>query len=139
MMNEKATEIAFVESFVLKNKRERSIFELNSKKKRKNFFSKLCHRYNDIIDNRFMTELSAPNSNYSEIYRLLMEEGAGRDCYLISYFEELDGKRIPLAQALKNCVGGGMPSIVICDPGKLAYFEAEQQAGPPPRFLLKKK
>ena len=34
-------------------------------------------------------------------------------------------------------VGMGMPSIVICIPGRLAYFEAEQVYGPPPRFLLK--
>jgi hypothetical protein len=31
-----------------------------------------------------------------------------------------------------------MPSIVSCIPGKLAYFEAEQENGPPPRFILKR-
>ncbi len=139
MNMEKATEKEFVEAFVLKKKRERSIFELNSKKKRREFFSKLCHRYDNIIDSRYMTKLKAPNSNSKDIYQILMKEGAGKNCYMLSYFEDLDGKTMPLTEALDNCVGRGMPSVVICDPGKLAYFEAEQETGSPPRFLLKMK
>ncbi len=138
-MIEKAIEIEFVKTFVLRKKRERSIYELKSKKKRKDFFSNLCHRYNEVIDSRFMTKIETPNSSSSDICQILRKEGAGKNCYLLSYFEELDGRRMPLSQALDDCVGIGMPSIVICSPEKLAYFEAEQEAGPPPRFILKKK
>jgi hypothetical protein len=53
--------------------------------------------------------------------------------------EEIDGSKIPLSEALKKVVGYGMPSIVACTEGALAYFEAEQVIGPPPRFLLKRK
>ncbi len=136
---EKTTEKEFVETFVLKKKRERSIFELNSKKKRRVFFSKLCHRYADIIDSRYMKELKSQNSSPSDIFQILMKQGAGNNCYMLSYFEDLDGKSMPLTEALDNCVGRGMPSVVICDPGKLVYFEAEQESGPPPRFILKMK
>jgi hypothetical protein len=139
MMNKKEIEIAFVNTFVLKIKRERSIFELNSMKKRRDFFSKLCHTYNQIIDSRFMTKIDTPNSNPKGILQMLINEGAGVDCYLLSYFDNLDRRRMPLSEALDKCVGIGMPSIVICNPEKLAYFEAEQEAGSPPRYLLKMK
>jgi hypothetical protein len=43
-----------------------------------------------------------------------------------------------LTSALKVAVGEGFPSIISCIPGKLAYFEAEQGYGPPPRFMLKR-
>lgn len=137
MKKNNSTETQFVETFVLKNKRERSIFELRSKRKRINFFNKLCHRYDEIFDARLMAAIPPPNSDSDAIYRLLVNEGAGRDCYLMSHYEELDGKTMLLAEALHSCVGCGMPSVVICDPIQLAYFEAEQEVGPPPRFILK--
>lgn len=138
-MIENSIEIKFVKTFILKNKRERSIYELKSKKKRRDFFSKLCHRYNEIIDPRFMIKIEPPNSSSMDIFQVLRKEGAGENSYLMSFLDELDGKKMSLSEALENCVGIGMPSIVICTPEKLAYFEAEQEAGSPPRFLLKMK
>ncbi len=135
MKIDKTEEKLFIESFVKKNKRDRSLFELNSKKKRGNFFNKLCHRYDEIIDSRYMEKIQTSSS--IDIFNLLKKEGAKKDCYILSYLEELDGHRMPLSDALKECVGRGMPSIVSCIPGKLAYFEAEQEAGPPPRFILR--
>jgi hypothetical protein len=44
-----------------------------------------------------------------------------------------------LTSALEVAVGEGFPSIISCVPGKLAYLEAEQSLGPPPRFILKRK
>ena len=40
--------------------------------------------------------------------------------------------------ALEKAVRYGMSSIVSCIPGELAYFEAAQEYGPPPRFILKR-
>jgi len=45
---------------------------------------------------------------------------------------------MPLLSALENVVGLGMPSIISCIPGKLAYFKSEQGYGPPPRYILKR-
>jgi len=44
-----------------------------------------------------------------------------------------------LSEALEQCVGRGMPNILICIPNQHAYFEAEQEVGPPPRFIIKMK
>lgn len=126
----------FVAAFVEKKRQERSLFELNSKKRRGDFFNKLCHRYFEILDQRFMESISI--SNFEEILKILKREGAEEECYVLSSYEELDAKTKSLSQALEECVGKGLPSIILCIPDKLAYFEAEQEIGPLPRFLLKR-
>ena len=129
----------FVEAFVQPKRRERSSFELGSKKKRRDFFVKLCHGYMDILDHRFMVQIPPPNSDPGMILRLMEERGAGTDCYVMSYHTERDGDTKKLSQALEEGVGNGMAIVIVSDPEKLAYFEAEQELGPPPRFLLERK
>ncbi|MFJ7755918.1 hypothetical protein ACQKGI_22015 [Peribacillus muralis] len=85
-----------------------------------------------------MIEIPTPNSDYQEIATLLKKHGAPNHCYVISWNEEIDGKTLYLNEALKEVVGFGMPSIVSCIEGSLAYFEAEQEVGSPSRFLLKR-
>jgi hypothetical protein len=134
MSRDKTIEEEFVRAFVIKERRERTLFELASKKKRDNFFSKLCHNFDKILDERFMAAVQVPV--FDEALLLLKSHGAPSHCYVMS-FGELDGQKLLLFDALREAVGMGMPSIVICIPGRLAYFEAEQEYGPPPRFLLK--
>jgi hypothetical protein len=57
---------------------------------------------------------------------------------VISTIAELDGQQVRLAEALEKVVGFGLPSIVICLPGILGYFEAEQENGQPPRYMLER-
>ncbi|WP_245629851.1 hypothetical protein [Domibacillus robiginosus] len=85
-----------------------------------------------------MFDIPKPNLDSVEIARLLKQNGAGDRCYIISWDEEIDGKELSLLTALEYAVGMGMPSIVSCISDKLAYFEAEQEVLPSPRFLLKR-
>jgi hypothetical protein len=130
----------FVNTFVLKNRRERSLFELGSPKKRGLFLSSrwLCHEYECLFDNRYLVVLPKSNSDPEAIERTLVANGAGKMCHVISSDDELDGKEASLYEALRICVEDPRPSILICTP-LLAYFQAEQYQGPPPRFLLRKK
>ncbi|WP_245602239.1 hypothetical protein [Peribacillus kribbensis] len=73
-----------------------------------------------------MIEIPKPNSNFEKIAELLKKHGAGEFCYSISDCKAIDGKELPLLSALEKAVGYGMPSIISCIPGKLAYFGAEQ-------------
>lgn len=132
---DKFIEEEFVRAFVIKERRERTLFELTSKKKRRDFFGRLCHNFDQILDTRFMESVHA--SVCDETLRLLEPNDAPDQCYVMSY-GKLDGQKLILRDALRGVVGMGMPSIVVCIPGKLAYFEAEQEKGPPPRFILKK-
>ena len=135
MSRDKIIEEEFVRAFVIKERRERTLFELASKKKRGNFFSKLCHNFDEILDERFMVGVQVSVSD--EALTLLKSYGAPSGCYVMSYGDP-DGQNLLLCDALHEAVGMGMPSIVICISGRLAYFEAEQVYGSPPRFLLKR-
>lgn len=135
---DKEQEKRIVKRFFSKRIQDRVIFELSSEKRRVEALNRLCHNYEKTLIPEYMIEIPTPNSDYQEIATLLKKQGATNECYVISWNEEIDGKKLPLNEALKKVVGYGMPSIVSCIEGKLAYFEAEQVVGSPPRFLLKR-
>lgn len=128
-----AHEEAFVNAFIDQDRRERLLFELRKHRGR------FLQRFNDpvgVLDPRFVTVIKPPNSHPEQILKLLKSKGAPDTCYSISTRDELDGRFMPLAGALKLAVGWGMPSIVSCRLGELVYLETEQEAGPPNRYLL---
>ena len=127
-------EEAFVKSFVKKDYRERLSFEL--RKRRGDFLGRFSHQALEYLDPRFVIELPTPNSNRAEIRRELMDRGAANSCYAISLSDEIDRKMQPLDEALAIAVGFGLPSILSCLAGELAYLETEQEAGPPDRWIL---
>lgn len=134
----KDLEEEIVKAFFEKQVQERVLHELFSPKKRDQALNRLCHQYEKMLRGKYMTEILPPNSNPKDIYELLKKEGAKNSVYSLSYNEKIDGKELPLLEALKQAVGFGMPSLISCIPGELAYFEAEQGFGPPPRFLLRR-
>lgn len=86
-----------------------------------------------------MFEIPKPNSDPDEIEKLLKEQGAGNMCYVMpSFISDLDGKELPLTNALEQLIWSGMPFIISCIPDKLAYYQGEQSYGLPERFILKK-
>lgn len=135
---DKQHEEIIVKSFFNKRLQDRILFELASTKKRKDAIGRLSHNYVELLNDKYMIEIPKPNSYYVDIIKLLKQYGAKEECYVISYNENIDGKSLPLLEAMKNSVGFGMPSIISCIPGKLAYFEAEQVMGVPPRFILRR-
>jgi hypothetical protein len=133
---EKETEELVVKAFFKKSVQPRILYELFSQKKRRNAIDKLNHRYMEMLRKEFMIEIPKPNSDPEEIARLLRKYGAGDTCYSIIW-SDIDGMVLSLDNALDKVVGDGAV-IVSCIHGKLAYFEAEQGYGPPPRFILKR-
>ncbi len=131
-------EVGFIQAFVRRERRERAQFELLSPKKRGAFLNRLCHTYQDILDTRYLKPAPEPNSDYRALLRHLTQRHAPETCYVISTIAELDGQQVRLAEALEKVVGFGLPSIVICLPGILGYFEAEQENGQPPRYMLER-
>jgi hypothetical protein len=136
---DKEIEKIIVKAFFTKRLQDRVMFEMSSAKKRKDALSRLCHSYRITLREEYMFDIPKPNSDPEAIAKLLKQNGAGDSCYVISWDEEIDGKVQPLLTALEHAVGMGMPSIISCIPDKLAYFEAEQEVLPSPRFLLKRK
>lgn len=132
------TEEQFVNTFIWKDRRERCLWELSSPKRRGNFLNRLCGDIERVFNERYLVELAKPNSDAEALEKILIANGAGKTCHVISFRDELDGKEVDLPEALRLCVGYGYPSVLICMPS-LAYLETEQYKGPPPRFLLRKK
>ncbi|ULO05358.1 hypothetical protein H1230_19925 [Paenibacillus sp. 19GGS1-52] len=132
-------EIIVVKTFFEKRIQERVLFELSSPKKRKDAIGRLNHQYKQTLNENYMIEIPKPNSNYLHIANLLKNYGAGDYCYVISWSDSIDTQELPLTTALEKAVGLGMPTLISCIPNKLIYFEAEQEFGSPPRYILSKK
>lgn len=135
---DKEREQIIVKTFFVKRIQDRVLYELQSSKKRRDAIWRLSHTYLDILNEKYLTEIPKPNSDPTQIVKLLKKQGAGDLCYSISLNDEIDAKYLHLETALEHAVGYGLPSIISCMPDKLAYFEAEQVVGPYPRFILKK-
>jgi hypothetical protein len=84
------------------------------------------------LDPRFATPTG---ESASALVAQLREKGAEDSCYLLSEDPELDGRELPLAEALAVIVDGGTEhaTFVSCVPARLAYFHG---AAPGDRYLL---
>lgn len=132
---DKSYEIEIVKTFFNKHYQERIIYELTSKKKRINALSRLCHNFKEVLKIDYMIEINCVD--YKEVLEQIKKYSGANACYVISYNKEIDGLYMKLDDALRNIVGFGMPSLVVCNmQNKLAYFEAEQVNGAPPRYIL---
>ncbi len=85
------------------------------------------------LDPRFSTPL--PEEGMGTLGATLREKGAGDRCYLLSEDPDLDGRELPLDDALAAIAEGGSPhaTFVSCLPGQLAYFRG---ADPGDRYVL---
>jgi hypothetical protein len=84
------------------------------------------------LDPRFATPTE---ESASALVAQLREKGAEDRCFLLSEDPDLDGRELPLAEALAVIVDGGTEhaTFVSCVPGRLAYFHG---AAPGDRYLL---
>lgn len=57
--------------------------------------------------------------------RVLESEGSPDEVYVMSDADELDGRCMPLAEAIAGIKARGLGAIVSCIPGKLAYYYGE--------------
>jgi hypothetical protein len=131
-------EVIFIQAFIRRERRERSRIELFSVSKRGAFINRLSHTYRNLLDERYLESIPPHGIDADRISMLLKQHQAPKSCYVLSSIDEIDGMEMPLSEAVQRVVGYGLPSILLCIPGKLGYFEAEQGYGPPHRYLLKR-
>lgn len=132
------TEQRFIQAFVQRHRRERARFELGSPQKRSAFLGKLCHRHADILDPRFVAPLAREMEDPRRIREHLRQRGAPAQVAVISTHDEFDGRELPLGDALEGLFFHPFPSILICRPDSLCYFQAEHEAGVTWRFVLQR-
>ncbi len=130
-MNKKLEE-EFVDTYIVKNKRERLLFELQGKK-RSDAIGRFCHRTDELLMNE-KVKVKGPYI-LDEIEARIRASSTGM-CYVISFFPELDGKVFRKKEVMEKIIGRGMPSIAIFD--DFAIIETEQEQGPAMKYILQK-
>ncbi len=125
-------EEAMVRAFVIPSRRERLLEQLRNPKRRNKATGSLDHfRHLDSRRVVLVPGVSTP----AVLERLLRKRGAGGTCHVISSNPRVDGRRMPLGEALRQVVGRGYGSLLSCVPGVLGYLEGE---GPDDRCILAK-
>lgn len=134
-MNAQETEKEFVKNFIRKERRERSLWALNHKKKRTNFIDRFNHNWNDMIAKKDLIELNTKSE--FDTYEKIISELNLKDsefCYLISY-NEYDNQFIELKSAFKEIQKSGFAGLIISQNEKKFYLKTEQVIGAPEKFI----
>jgi hypothetical protein len=119
--------------FFIPTKRERYVEMISNPKKRKKFLQELPHFKS--LDPRYLVPMP-PNKPFpDQIAAILTKKGAPLSCWVTSENSDLDGREMPLIEALKETVGSQMGAFLTCIPGRLAYFEGEEMGD---RWILER-
>jgi len=132
MTTSREHERQLVLAFILPQRQSRYLELLEKPKRRKEITDALAHFKH--LDARYAFTIPSQHGSTLGILELLRSKGAPDSCYAFSEDDSLDGKELPLAEALASVVGYGMGTFLSCVPGRLAYFEDEDG-----RFILERK
>ena len=66
-------------------------------------------------------------------YNYLVSLGSPEKCYAISEMDNIDGGIVNLLDALILIIGSDFGTVISCIPGKLAFYEGENE-----RYILNK-
>ena len=120
-------------AFIVPERRGRYLSLLKSAKKRTKLVNRLPHCHD--IDPRYSRLVPVHLQTSEEIYSLLAAEGAPQTCHVVSELGDVDGRDMPLLEALDAVVASGMGTLLSCIAGKLAYYEGED---PGERYILQR-
>jgi len=107
-----------IRAFVVAERRPRYLEQLGAPERRAPFLDQRLNHCRDL-DERFATPAS--NVTADDLLRL----GAPETCRVISSARELDGREMPLSEALDEVRFHGWGTIICCIPGRLAYYRGE--------------
>ena len=125
MSDQQEHERQLILSFIIPARQSRYLELLQKPKRRNDITSTLCHFKH--LDMRYAAPVPPRQGLAPGILEVLRSKGAPDFCYAVSEDDELDGKATLLAKALEIIVGRGIGTFLSCLPGKLAYFEDEDQ------------
>jgi hypothetical protein len=137
-MDNIATLDNFIRIFVLKDKRERSELELKNEKKRSKFTDRLNHKWDTVLDMRFLTKIPSGVDDYGFAKKELKIKH-DELCYVISNHDHLDGKTDEFSKAFDKVYGRGFGSLIITVLADKFYLETELVQGKQNRFIGKVK
>lgn len=124
-------EISLVGAFIKRNKRDRYREFVSDARLRHKFTSQLPH-FKDF-DPKYRLPIPSSKLFVENIARELDKRRSPKIVFVISEDPALDGKELPLVEALQAIVGRGMGAVISCVPGLLAFVETEDE-----RFILER-
>lgn len=110
---------AIIRAFVIPPRRPRWLESLAAAQRRTSFLDRLNHCRD--IDDRYAT----PLPSNADIVATLKARGAPATCYVLSAMATLDGRVLPLVEAVAESERCGWGTIISCLPGKLAFYYDE--------------
>jgi hypothetical protein len=110
--------------FVIADRRDRLASVVRTKKRYSEIVSWLSHGH--PWDDRWCRELPVRDQTAAAVERILRSHGAPEICHTLGGSGGVDGKQLPLHDALAQIVGSCIGTLVICIPGQLAYHEGEE-------------
>jgi hypothetical protein len=88
-------------------------------KRRRRFLDRLNHCRD--FDERCAT----PLPSNADVVRVLRSRGAPSRCFVVSDSATIDGRELPLVEAIEQAESCGWATLVSCVPGLLAYYRDE--------------
>ena len=110
--------------FVIADRRDRLASVVRTKKRYSEIMASLSH--GNPWDDRWRRELPVRDHHTAAVERILRAHGAPEICHVLGGSGDVDGKQLPLHDALAQVVGSRIGALVICIPGQLAYHEGEE-------------
>jgi hypothetical protein len=108
-----------IRAFIVPSKRDRYATLLGNPRKRAAFLDGLNHCHD--FDPRYVTPLPST----ADVAALLRSHGAAASCRIISDCAEIDGRDMPIDDAVREAEASGSGSLLCCVPGRLAYYVGE--------------
>lgn len=120
-------EEAFVRSFVVADERRRLLWLLKQGRRRRDFLDRL--NVGVTLDPRFARLLQGRESLHTGIESLLHTKGAPDHAYVVAQDPELDGRELPLSDAIQGLIDTTFGGLISCIPGRLVYYQREAPTG----------
>ncbi len=127
----------FIKNFIPKDRRERSEIELKAPQRRGKFTDKLNHKWDTILDMRFIFKIPSGAIDY-EFAKSELKIKDEELCYIISNYDDIDGLIIKFIVAFDNAYGRGFGTLILTCAGDKLYLETEFVQGKQNRFIGKR-
>jgi hypothetical protein len=77
------------------------------------------------LDPKFAQHLTGSDAFPKRVEAMLRKRGAPSTCFVLAANTDLDGREMPLGEALEAIIGIGNGAFVSCVPGQLGFYEYE--------------
>jgi hypothetical protein len=116
-------EPAFVKAFIKREKWARYLQLLANRRRREEILVRLNHKLDYLP--AFAMEVPEDQDYPEALERLLQSRGAPAMCHVLVYGLRIDGREVPLREALDTICMHMYGSVLSCVPGHLAYYRPE--------------